>query len=76
MSAPKQPPYAYVKSYYGVSPVPGHRARFTDGREGVIARRQSYDQYVYVKFDGGAHALPCHPTDLTYLGQSAEARRA
>lgn len=72
MNAPTQPPYAYVKSTYGVNPVPGHRARFYDGREGVIARRQSYDNYVYVKFDGGNHALPCHPTDLTYLGDAGQ----
>lgn len=63
---PRQQPYAYVRSYYGVNPVPGERVRFTDGREGAIARRQSYDNYVYVKFDGCNHALPCHPTDLTY----------
>lgn len=73
MSALKHPPYAYVKSYYGVNPVPGHRVRFTDRREGVIARRQSYDQYVWVRFDGGKHAVPCHPTDLTYLAPAPTA---
>jgi hypothetical protein len=68
------PPYDYVRRYYGVDPVPGRRARFTpDGREGVIARRQSYDQYVWVKFDGEKHAMPCHPTDLDYApAQSKE----
>ena len=66
-----QPPYAYVRQYYGVNPVPGERVRFEhDGREGVIARRQAYDQYVWVKFDGSKHAVPVHPTDLTYLDQA------
>lgn len=68
--APVQPPYAYVRRAYGVNPVPGQRARFTDGREGVIALRRAYDAYVWVKFDGAKHASPCHPTDLTYLEQS------
>lgn len=71
MSAARQAPYDYVRRTYGVDPIPGQRARFTDGREGVIARRQSYDNYVYVTFDGGKHAVPCHPTDLTYLGSAA-----
>lgn len=65
-----QPPYAYVRTAYGVTPIPGERVRFSDGREGVIARRASYDQYVWVKFGGQKHALPCHPTDLTYLDQA------
>lgn len=65
----REPPYAYVNRAYGVNAVPGHRAKLEhDGREGEIARRQSYDQYVWVKFDGEKHPSPVHPTDLTYLG--------
>jgi len=73
MTRPVQPPYDYVRRSYGVDPVPGHRVRFigSQGREGVIARRQSYDNYVYVTFDGQKNAVPCHPTDLTYLGAAA-----
>lgn len=66
-----RPPYDYVRRFYGVHPVPGHRARFSDGREGVIARRPSYDNYVWVRFDDTTDAAPCHPTDLTYLGKTA-----
>lgn len=59
--------YEYVKAMYGVDPVPGNRTSHQiTGREGVIARRRSYDHYVYVRFDGKKHATPCHPTELTY----------
>lgn len=69
---PTEQPYAYVRRTYGVDPVIGKRVRFTetarDGQStmGTITRRQSYDQYVYVLFDGERHAVPCHPTSLDY----------
>lgn len=67
---PKQEPYAYVKSYYGVNPVPGHRVTTEDGtRSGTIARMRAYNQYVYVTFDGSKFAVPCHPKELIYLNK-------
>jgi hypothetical protein len=60
--------YEYVKQHYGVNPVPGQRVIGPNGKmSGIIARRRSYDHYVYVKFDGTKHSVPCHPLDLTYL---------
>jgi hypothetical protein len=60
--------YEYVKQAYGVNPVPGQRVRHNEiDKHGVIARRKSYDNYVYVKFDGEEFAKPCHPCALDYL---------
>jgi hypothetical protein len=60
--------YEYVKQAYGVNPVPGQRVRHNENdKHGVIARRKSYDNYVYVKFDGEEFAKPCHPCALDYL---------
>ena len=67
MPPPKQEPYAYVKSYYGVNPVIGNRVTTKDGKKsGVIARKRCYDQYVHVKFDGTKFDVPCHPEELIY----------
>jgi hypothetical protein len=63
-------PYEYVKRMYGVNPVPGERVRHqVTGKTGSIARVRSDDQYVHVRFDGMNHHLPCHPTELDYLGK-------
>ena len=67
MPPPKQEPYAYVKSYYGVNPVIGQRVTTKDSKKsGVIVRKQSYDHYVHVKFDGSTFDVPCHPEELIY----------
>jgi hypothetical protein len=59
--------YEYVKSYYGVNPEPGQRVTTKDGlKSGLIARKRSYDHYVYVTFDGANFSVPCHPLDLCY----------
>jgi hypothetical protein len=59
--------YEYVKKYYGVDPKPGMRVTTEDGKKsGVIARKASYNNYVYVKFDGAKFSVPCHPLDLVY----------
>jgi hypothetical protein len=66
---PREEPYSYVKNYYGVNPVIGARVTTADGKKsGVIVRKQSYDQYVHVKFDGTKFDVPCHPMDLNYGG--------
>jgi hypothetical protein len=36
------------------------------GKQGVIVRKRSYDNYVHVKFDGSKFDVPCHPMDLQY----------
>ena len=60
--------YEYVKQAYGVDPKIGQRVRHTEiNKHGNIAARKSYDQYVYVKFDGENFSKPCHPTALEYL---------
>ena len=59
--------YEYVKSYYGVNPEPGQRVTTKDKQKsGTIARKKSYDQYVYVTFDGSKFSVPCHPLELEY----------
>lgn len=62
--------YEYVKQYYGVKVEPGDRVRMKsiDGKEGTVARKRTYDQYVHVKFDGRNFDVPVHPLDLVYLG--------
>ncbi len=60
--------YEYVKQHYGVDPVIGGRVRLENTqREGVIARRRTYDHHVWVTFDGQGFASPCHPKSLEYL---------
>lgn len=59
--------YEYVKKAYGVSPVVGNIVRHTEiDKQGVIVARKSYNHYVYVRFEGSKHAVPCHPTALDY----------
>ncbi len=63
----REEPYAYVKQFYGVNPVIGARVTTQDGKKsGVIVRKQSYDHYVHVKFDGTKFDVPVHPMDLRY----------
>jgi len=65
-------PYGYVRRMYLVPAIPGRRVRFTETDRGgqstlgTIARRRSYDNRVYVLFDGERHPMPCHPTSLDY----------
>lgn len=66
--------YDYVRQAYGVNPVVGERVRHHTrraGKDGTIARERSPNHYVHVLFDGEKHALPCHPTEMDYLGQSS-----
>ena len=59
--------YEYVKFYYGVNPEPGQRVTTKDKhKSGIIARKKSYDRYVYVTFDGAKFSVPCHPLELEY----------
>lgn len=60
--------YEYVKQAYGVNPVVGMRVTSEDGKHsGVIARKRSYNHYVYVHMDGRkGRSVPCHPLDLIY----------
>ena len=62
--------YDYVRRTYGVDPVIGERVRHqVTKREGRIAREsRSQGHYVMVRFDGRPFTLPCHPTELDYLG--------
>ena len=70
----REPPYAYVKQFYGVNPVIGARVSSKDGKlSGVIVRKQVYDHYVHVKFDGRTFDVPCHPLDLIYDPNPKEA---
>ena len=64
--------YEYVKQYYGVNVEPGDRVRGKDreAKEGTVARKRSYDQYVHVKFDGTKFDVPVHPMELEYLGKA------
>lgn len=66
---PKQAPYAYVNSAYGLAvkigmrvTLPGHRPTET----GVVVRKRSYDHYVHVRFDGHTFDVPVHPLELKY----------
>ena len=59
--------YEYVKQAYNVNPVIGKRVRHNEiDKFGVIVGRRSYDNYVYVRFDGAKHPSPCHPLALDY----------
>lgn len=64
--------YEYVKQYYGVKVEPGDRVRMNclDKKEGTVARKRCYDQYVHVKFDGTKFDVPVHPMELEYLGKA------
>lgn len=65
--------YAYIKAYYHVNPEPGKRVKMKDSqRFGTIARKHSYDRYVWVTFDGTKFNSPCHPLDLDYLDKEAD----
>lgn len=61
--------YEYVKRAYGHEPIPGNVVQHTVTKKfGQIARESpSQGHYVMVKFDGGKHALPCHPDELDYF---------
>lgn len=64
--------YDYVRRTYGVNPVVGERVRHHTGAKklGTIAREKpSGANYIMVKFDGQSFALPCHPTEMDYLGK-------
>jgi hypothetical protein len=67
-AAPRPDCYDYVRNYYGVPAFIGKRVK-VNGREGVLARRASGDQYVYITFDGERGAKgPYHPEDgIEYL---------
>lgn len=67
----KTVPYEYVNRFYGLHVTPLMRVKTSNGSFGTVAKRQSYDHYVYVKVDGQKHALPWHPLDLTYLEEDA-----
>jgi hypothetical protein len=59
--------YEYVKQAYGVNPIIGDTVKHKEtGNRGVIVARKSYDNYVYVRFEGVKYALPCHPEALDY----------
>ena len=66
--------YEYVKQKYGVNPEIGARVTFVEKgctrKEGVIVRKRSYDQYVYVRFDGCKFDVRCHPLSLEYGKES------
>ncbi len=65
--------YEYVKRAYGVDPQIGGRVRLEHtGKEGVIAARAAYDNYVWVTFNGVNFATPCHPKSLEYLPAASE----
>ena len=52
-----------MRRYYGVPAFIGARVS-VKGRSGVLARRASGDQYVYILFEGDKRATgPYHPTD-------------
>lgn len=65
--------YEHVRKAYGVWPTVGHRVRHQVTKKiGVIRREdRSAAHYVMVLFDGGKFALPCHPTELDYLGKGS-----
>ena len=66
-------PYDYIKRAYDVKPVVGDRIKHhVTKREGTIEREDfSMSHYVQVLFDGDAEPMPCHPTEMDYLGAPA-----
>ena len=73
--APTERPYAYVHRMYGLDFRPGLRVRLENSdRCGTVARmKASAGHRVQVRFDGQAHASPCHPESLFFLADSSEA---
>ena len=63
--------YEYIIRAYRVFPTVGERVRHKrTGRFGTIAPEDpGAGHYVQVRFDGTDHALPCHPTEMEYLGR-------
>lgn len=61
--------YEYIKRTYPVTPKVGERVKHhATKKEGTISREdRSASHYVQVLFDGEAHPLPCHPTEMDYL---------
>jgi len=59
--------YEYVKRFYGVNPVAGHKARHTETGEIVTIMREhpSHAHYVRIKMAGGLVGFS-HPTALDY----------
>ena len=65
--------YEYVKQYYGVPVEVGQRVTFSEvgcaRKDGLVVGKlnyDNYDNYVYVRFDGQKHDIPCHPLSLEY----------
>jgi hypothetical protein len=71
---PVQPDcYDYVRNYYHVPAHAGTRVK-VGNKEGVIVRKSGSQQYIFVRFDGVKHDVPCHPTDgVEYLEPSQPA---
>ncbi len=72
---PAERPYAYVHRMYGLDFRPGLRVRLENSDcYGIVARmKASAGHHVQVRFDGQAHASPCHPESLSILADSSEA---
>lgn len=68
-------PYSYIQRAYAVTPTVGERVlHHVTKREGTISPEdRSMSHYVQVRFDGDAESLPCHPTEMDYLGKRAAA---
>lgn len=64
-------PYDYIQRTYSVTPVVGERVlHHVTKREGTIAKEDfSMSHYVQVLFDGDGYSVPCHPTEMDYLGK-------
>ena len=60
------PPYAYIKSHYGLDFAPGERVTHTVTKKaGQVTREdRSQGNYVQVRFDDRKFAVPCHPEEL------------
>ena len=58
----REPPYAYIRRFYGVDPKVGQRIAHY-GRPGKIIRPVGDPHYLRVRFDGRRHASNVHPTD-------------
>jgi hypothetical protein len=71
MRPPRQKPYEYVNSYYGLNVEPGQRVSTPNGKHGLVVAKRCYDHYVHVKFDGCRFDVPVHPMDLVYGDPSA-----
>jgi hypothetical protein len=62
--------YDYVRRMYRVNPVVGHYVQhsFTRRVGRITSEDASCGHYVQVLFTGDSWALPCHPTEMAYLG--------